>query len=233
MRSSSKIYSTLMSDIFKIKWAHALEVYSDKEFPQKSERIAHVFTTYFLMTGHEASEYIKLYPQTSAMIDNNQQIFRRSLKSLVILDNDTIFERAEQCSIHSPISAFVCGLHMPGNFGNNQHFVNLVVNEYLNYRFFIDYYVNQTQRLVQGLPTEAEKTPYLLEINALQKQRDTLEQALYTSLYDFQDFVMTYPLHIGFVLYQEELLRFRDKYASKMVTPFYTLYEKLRNVQPV
>ena len=49
---------------------------------------------------------------------------------------------------------------------------------------------------------------------------------------DFQDFTATYPLHIGFVWYQEVLLRFRDRSVAKMVTPFYSLYEKLRNVQP-
>lgn len=41
----------------------------------------------------------------------------------------------------------------------------------------------------------------------------------------------TYPIHIGLMTYQENLLRLRDKYLSKIVTPFYNLFYKLQNVQ--
>lgn len=41
----------------------------------------------------------------------------------------------------------------------------------------------------------------------------------------------SYPIHIGLLAYQEDLLRLRNKSLSKIVTPFYTLYHKLRNVQ--
>ncbi|MDR3169678.1 MAG: hypothetical protein LBU27_08295 [Candidatus Peribacteria bacterium] len=68
-------------------------------------------------------------------------------------------------------------------------------------------------------------------MESILQQRDLFETALKSSLHDLQQTAITYPLHIGLVLYQEELLRFRDQYAAKLVTPFYTLYEKLRNVQ--
>lgn len=41
---------------------------------------------------------------------------------------------------------------------------------------------------------------------------------------------MTFPLHIGFLKYQEDLLGLRKELAKSM-TPLYTLYDKLRNAQ--
>jgi hypothetical protein len=122
---------------------------------------------------------------------------------------------------------------MPGNRGATPHFVHLIMHEYLNYRVFVDFYAYQMQQRREQLSDADKNIAFAIELESLAKQRDALEQAIQTSLTDFQDVVATYPLHLGLVLYQEELLRFRDKYASKLVTPFYTLYEKLRNVQPL
>ncbi len=47
----------------------------------------------------------------------------------------------------------------------------------------------------------------------------------------FEDFAMTYPLHIWLLLYQERVKEYRDKYLSPIVTIFYSLSEKLQNVQ--
>jgi hypothetical protein len=42
---------------------------------------------------------------------------------------------------------------------------------------------------------------------------------------------ISFPLHVWFMMYQEDLLSLRDKSLYKIVTPFYTLYGKFRNVQ--
>jgi hypothetical protein len=123
---------------------------------------------------------------------------------------------------------------MPNQLGVDQHFINFVVNEYLNYRLFIDFYTNQQQKRLVEKRNLTEKTQelFLVELQSLAKQREMYEQALRVALMDFQDFIATYPFHLGLVWYQEQLLKFRDNYAVKLVTPFYSLYEKLRNVQP-
>lgn len=41
---------------------------------------------------------------------------------------------------------------------------------------------------------------------------------------------VTFPLHIGLLVYYEDLFRLR-KELIKAVTPLYTLYDKLKNVQ--
>jgi hypothetical protein len=249
-RYSSRVYTTLMSDIFKIKWAHFLQVESAKVFAEKTDRIAKVFEVFFATQLSTANrrDYLLLYPKTAAMIDNNQQFFFKSLQSLVMLDNDKLFAAAIEededgllrCHLTGAIVGFVCGLHMPGQLGTDPHFVNFLMNEYLNYRLFVDFYINQqSKRIIQddslwdpGPESTIARESLQLELLSLAKQRDMYEQALRIALIDFQGFSATYPMHLGMVWYQEQLLRFRDAYASKMVTPFYSLYEKLRNVQP-
>jgi len=56
-------------------------------------------------------------------------------------------------------------------------------------------------------------------------------EAANQTLRSFEDFNMTYPLHIWLLLYQERVTNFRDKFLSPIVTIFYSLSEKLQNVQ--
>jgi hypothetical protein len=51
------------------------------------------------------------------------------------------------------------------------------------------------------------------------------------ALHRLEDFSMTYPLHIWLLLYQEREKEYRDHYLSPIVTLFYSLSEKLQNVQ--
>ena len=51
------------------------------------------------------------------------------------------------------------------------------------------------------------------------------------SITELLNISITYPLHVVIVAYEEDLLRMRDKYLVKIVTPIYCLYHKLRNVQ--
>jgi hypothetical protein len=242
LRYASKVYTSLMSDVFKIKWAHFLQVYSIKgAVADKYERVANVFKVFFATQESNKGDYFLFYPKTAAMIDNNQQFFMKSLQSLVMLDNDELLEKAVEAGCVPPldgqVGGFVCGLHMPNQQGMDQYFVNFVMNEYLHYRFFIDFYANQQQKRILGNSNlssldSAQRRSLMTIVNSLVAQRNMDEELLKRSLEDFQDFIATYPLHLGFVWYQEQLLKFRNDYATKMVTPFYSLYEKLRNVQP-
>jgi len=108
-------------------------------------------------------------------------------------------------------------------------FLNFIYNEYLNYAIFVDVFINRFARRAQFEKYPSESI-WAREAFVLSQQRITYLHALQYALDDLKDFISTYPLHIGLVLYQEKLLQFRDN-ASKLLPPFYTLYEKLRNVQ--
>jgi hypothetical protein len=229
-RYSFKIYTTLMSDIFKIKWAHVAGITSITE-GDTSSKIAEVFETYFQRRESDMSALQKSFPKTSSMISRNQRHFQKSLSSVVMLDNDVLAAWAMENCTADLVSERKCGLHMSGHYGMNEHFVHLIYNEYLNYRIFIDYYTHQLSKIIQNA-NDTDKVAYQNELAILVTHRGLLERSLKTAIEEFQDFATTYILHIGLVWYQEVLLEFRDKYAVKMVPPFYTLYEKFRNVQP-
>lgn len=134
---------------------------SAKTFVEKTERIARIFEVYFSteIAMPNKGDYLLNYPKTTAMIDNNQQFFLKSLGTLVMLDNDKLAEFSNkkdskgviQCNLERSIEGFVCGLHMPNQLGTDPQFVNFLMNEYLNYRFFVDFYVNQQQKRMQLL----------------------------------------------------------------------------------
>ena len=46
-----------------------------------------------------------------------------------------------------------------------------------------------------------------------------------------EEFNMTYPLHIWLLLHIEKAEKFRNNSLSKIITSFYSLSEKLQNVQ--
>jgi hypothetical protein len=111
-RYSFKIYSTLMSDIFKIKWAHMAGVTSVTG-SDTTEKIKKVFQTYFKRSEPNVSDLQKKFPKTSSMIANNQKQFQKSLSSIVLLDNDSIASSAsKECSPTASLSSRKCGLHM-------------------------------------------------------------------------------------------------------------------------
>jgi hypothetical protein len=56
------------------------------------------------------------------------------------------------------------------------------------------------------------------------------KEALELAEHNLEDFSMTYPLHIRLLLYVEKVEKFRAKY-SEIITMFYSLSEKLQNVQ--
>jgi hypothetical protein len=91
-RYTSRIFMTLMSDIFKIKWAHFFQVYTVNDLGTKAERVARIFDTYFAMV-QDPSYFQSKFPKTAAMMDSNQRVFLKSLQSVVLLDNTALYEK--------------------------------------------------------------------------------------------------------------------------------------------
>jgi hypothetical protein len=56
-------------------------------------------------------------------------------------------------------------------------------------------------------------------------------EAATQTLHNFVEMNMTYPLHIWLLLYQEKIREYRNKFLPPVVKQFYSLSEKLQNVQ--
>jgi hypothetical protein len=127
-----------------------------------------------------------------------------------------------------------CALHSSQWNGSalTPSFVTMIYNEILNYRIFVSYVDYWTKAQTElGNLWESKKMEYELRSLDLQKYAALQIKATIGALHTFEDFNMTYPLHIWLLLYQERMKDFRDKKLAPVITIFYSLSEKLQNVQ--
>ena len=104
-------------------------------------------------------------------------------------------------------------------------FVNLIYNELQWYAIFSTYYwqiLSQREEMVDSIRSE-----YMQSFAWPEKFIKLTEE----TISDLNDITVTFPIHVVLTAFQEDLLYVRDKYLVKLVTPFYCLYHKLRNVQ--
>jgi len=122
-------------------------------------------------------------------------------------------------------------------FNMNHMYLNLVYNEFLYYALFVKYYNYIILSNPNLAPAEQQKDYQIavdyLKNNAYQFNREVnaSQRAISLGIKMLREIDVTFPLHVWFMMYQEDLLNLRDKSLYKIVTPFYTLYGKLRNVQ--
>ena len=120
---------------------------------------------------------------------------------------------------------FLCWLY-GDTTSSMDSFINLVYNELFFYRLFMwDYLLS-----IQKYPKDISKNTYATVSKKFSSEYNRSKEALSLSLRMMRDMYMAYPLHIGFLMYQEDLNGF-GKLLAKITTPIYTLYDKLRNVQ--
>ena len=232
---ATEIFSAIMSDIFKIKYAQALSVDSSENFANVEERMMSFFSWYFFMTD----DYKKLkdqYPKTVDVVNSNQTYYKKVLDTLKILNNSELADIENNfCATwwNVVLKDFVkCAMH--GSHWRwltlDPPFITLFYNEVLSYQIFEKTYQGWVST---NIPWADEKKgrEYESKILDFQLYANMQTEAAYRTFHDLEELNMTYPLHIWLLLYQEKIKRFRDKSLSPVVTLFYSLSEKLQNVQ--
>ena len=84
------------------------------------------------------------------------------------------------------------------------------------------------------MQAKAKKTgslEYEVNIQDFQKYSDMQIEAFKMVQNNLEEFSMTYPLHVWILLYAEKVEKFRNNSLSKVISLFYSLSEKLQNVQ--
>ncbi len=180
----------------------------------------------------------KRYPKTCRRL----QGFIRNVRNLA--DKTTIIDvkklsksaKAYECSsmYNSSYPSIYCGLLWEQQ-KKGIAFNNLVYNELFWYRIFVQYYITQSSKHSNTIFVrynnenknwKNQQTIYTKYLNA-----DTnLTQALDIANTYLQSVENSFPYHIGFLMYQEDLINIRRPLAD-MYTPIRTLFDKLRNVQ--
>ena len=235
---ATKIYEWIMSDLFKIKYAQVLNVDNAKDFAgKKQEKVEYFMSGYYKI--HEKYKDLKdEYPKTISILESNQKFYKKVLDDVRIIDNSKLADLSNEswCPVTwnmSWLDFIACALHSSqwDWFSLTPSFVTLFYNELLHYRQFVAFYkkfmnkdINMTEAKKEALIKESKKLDFELYF---EKQMEATEEVQRS----FEEFSMTYPLHIWMLLYTEKAERFRNGSLSKIVTSFYSLSEKLQNVQ--
>ena len=240
---ATKIYAGIMSDIFKIKYAQVLNVDTVDNFNIEKEKKALDFLSwyYLLKDGGSVTNGNKLkdqYPKTFSVLQTDQKYYKDVLNTVKLLDNSKLAQISQSSGCPSNWNMtwrnFVaCALHSSqwNWFSLTPSFVTLFYNEILHYRQFIAYYEKRLTEYGKKFPSEKERRIIESEILDFKHYSDVQIEASKLVQRNFEEFNMTYPLHIRLLLYIEKSEKYRNDNLSPIVTLFYSLSEKLQNVQ--
>lgn len=239
---ATEIYSAIMSDLFKIKYAQVLDVDKAEEFDPE-DKVLQFMSWYFDYYKKDFKELNSDYPfvQTIRVLQSNQQYYKRVLDTVKIINNSELADIAlkKKCpkNVNMAWADFVaCALHSSQWewAAITPSFVTLLYNEMVNYRIFQQYvnmWIKKKALAMAGKFDERDINRFEGKSLDFQWYAGLQIEATKYALRWLVDFNMTYPFHIWLLLYQEIMKDFRDKHLSPIVTIFYSLSEKLQNVQ--
>lgn len=177
------------------------------------------------------------YPKTCKIIQQSMRAFQKAfsrfrllnVESLLGKDIDSFKEKQAICTKDNVAEDYD---HMFCEIIGRTHegldpFVTRVYTELLRYQLFSTYYTSHLWSTNTADMVDASRYEFV----RMQTFSKKLLPTINTTLKQLAELQNTYPLHIGMLAYQEELLRLRDKYLSKLVAPFYSVFYKLQNVQ--
>lgn len=244
---SEHLIKQVLDELFAIKQANIygitdLNFTSEKKVEEKVNAFVqhYFFQIYSDITDDFCQWKERKYPQTCKIITNNLKSFKNVFKNLKIINAKTLFKDSDQklkknknpesdyCfytqNKEKEYNYLFCALLQTTNEGLKP-FKNLVYNELLWQNLFNSYANHQL-----SLNPNLEKKE-IEEINNLKNDQIQIVEATNTTLEQLATIQNTYPVHIGMLIYQEDLLRLRNDYLSKIINPFYSLFHKLQNVQ--
>lgn len=146
-------------------------------------------------------------------------------------ESDAINECANEQVLSKNYNIVMCWLY--GEEYPMRAFSTLLYNELFFYSLFVKYYTTflyLDYDLQQAKTMQQWKAVARIDIGKMNQHLDWTQKAIWLSLRMLNEMYVSFPLHIWFLLYHEELLMIREELA-KMVTPVYTLFDKLQNAQ--
>ncbi len=233
---ATKIFDWIMSDLFKIKYAQVLDVDTVEKFDVE-DKVMDFLKWYYSIEG-EYKRIKKSYSKTISVLKSDQKYYKNVLDKIKLIDNSKLANLAKKsgCPMNGNIvwmDFVACALHSSQWAGSalTHSFVTLIYNEFLQYQQFITYYTYRLdKKVVHGDGNSDKKLQYSAMMSDFESYFPIQKEAFQLAQHNLEEFSMTYPLHILILLYTEKLREFRDKF-SEIITPFYSLSEKLQNVQ--
>lgn len=236
-----KIFDPLMNDFFNIKQASNMwiDVLND-DFDKES-----IVNSY--MNNHfpwlSAQDWLKewfcnstYYPQSCKYVKNYMSQLNNLLKNTRVIDVKNLSAKKVDCENNFTWNILYCGLLWEQKTPMIS-FLNAIYNEYFWYNLFMSYYsyelANHPQYSIDYDDWLSYAAKYGLNtpnIYSVQENLARSKQAITMSLRSLSEISYTFPMHVWFLMYQEDIIYFM-KNLPKVYTPMRTLFDKLRNVQ--
>lgn len=242
---ATEIFSSIMSEIFKIWYAQIFNVNTVKDFDSKKTEKVISFMSWYYGIGGDYEKVSNRFPQTVNILKSDQLFYKKVLDKLKLINNSELASLAEDEGACSKtwdvrwLQYLACALH--GSQGDgvalSKSFITMCYNEVLNYRVFLSYYTSMLDKMSKNADNwiftfnDTQRLIFDSQILDLKNYSNMQLAAFKDTLSSMEDLSMTYPLHIWLLMYQERLKNFRNRYLSPVVTMFYSLSEKLQNVQ--
>lgn len=246
-RLSRNTITKTLDELFTIKHANLYGLTNINFTSQKNieEQINAFMQHYFFQEEKEITDDFcqgknHKYPQTCKIMKNNLKTFKNSFKNFKILNTKQLFKDSEiklqqeqkpeneYCYYTKDKSKsydyLFCGL-LETNTRGLKPFKNLIYNELLWHNLFSSYASQQLELRPQP------NKEIVLEITMLKQAQNKILELANSTLEELSHIQHSYPLHIGMLMYQEDLLKLRTNSLAKLVNPFYSLFYKLQNVQ--
>jgi hypothetical protein len=244
-----KIFDSLMNDFFNVRHASIFWItsyddnfdkvqvansYSLKNFPWLASQ-----SKYKLSEGI-CSSNTDYYKKTCKYLKNYIKSVRKLINKTEVLDIKVLWSNSDgiDCDNNFAENILYCWLLWDTNIADSR-FINVLYNEYFWYHLFMSHYAYMLLNdYSYGDPYSPSWNKSSVEIQkdnaqkaySVQEQLSKSKEAISSSLMTLSQIESSFPLHIWFMMYQEDAKKFMGK-IWKIYSPIRTLYDKLRNVQ--
>lgn len=228
-----KLFNDIMTDYTNIKEANLYGLIWDFTMDKEIEDQANVYSQAFFGVDI-CQKKDRSYPSTCRDMKSYIRKAKNMMSKLDILSGSAILsmkpiEKESDCSAQNTTHDLLyCWLF--DTWASFLSFVNLSYNELFYYRLFMTYYL----LTLQSNPGILAKNDFLHNYDKILKTFSTQymwsKSALSLTFRMLRDVYVSFPFHIGFLMYQEDLDGFGVSLAG-IAPPIYTLHDKLRNVQ--
>lgn len=211
-----------MTDTFSRKHFTAKK---DKNYPDEYIKICSTDNPKYPKTCKKLKEYIYW---AKNLITTNTENYLNEKNIFKDLPKNDLWDT---CLANGKEHIVSCGV-----YGKKiTHFTNLIYNELLFYALFADYYAYLLENKSDFKNMDTTEFQKKLannqkKINTLFNNIETSREAIKTTIKMLQEIQYSFPIHIGFLMYNEDIYRFTSS-MNKTLTPIYTLHDILRNVQ--
>lgn len=237
-----KIFDPLMNDFFNIKQAGNLWISELTDTFDKEKFVNQYMNENFpgLSVQNWMEEWFcksKYYKESCKYVKNYMTQLNNLLKNTKIIDVKNLSSKKVDCANNFTWNILYCWL-LWDQKTPMVSFLKVVYNEYYWYNLFMSYYTyklaydyryseewnSKAANYTQAIASNNQK------IYAAKENLARSKEAMTTALRSLSEITYTFPIHVWFLMYQEDIIYF-IKNMPKVYTPIRTLYDKLRNVQ--